>query len=244
MEISLFDRLDASYIRRDPFPHAVIDEALPAELCAHLIATRPDIAPPPTREGVRTAIPAWMLRSLEFYDPVWQAIAARHLRPDILRRVRTVFGAEWHDHLPEPPGDDAAYGTMWQDTHESHAILCDARLEIISPNPTTAVSHRRQHLDTGNRLFSALYYLRAPGDDSEGGGLSLFRYRTGRPDRLDVNEFDDDAVETAVTIPYRANTLVVFPNCPDAIHGSEIRQPTNHDRAYLFITAEVAEDLF
>ena len=243
MNVSLFDRLDESCIRTDPFPHAVLEAALPEDLCAHLIATRPPSAPS-KREGVRIAYPAWMLQSIPSYDPAWAALAVRHIRADNLSTIRRLFRDHWHDHLPEPPEDSAAYGTLWRDTYETHDVLCDARLELISPNPSAPTSHRQQHLDAGNRLFSALYYLRAPEDDSEGGGLSLFRYHGARPDRLDVNEFDDTQVETVLTVPYQANTLVVFPNCPDAIHGSEIRQPTAHDRAYLFVTAEVEKDLF
>lgn len=244
MEISLFDRLTPDSIRTEPFPHAVIENALPSDLAGRLIAARPPISPTPRREAQRTAIPAWMLSSLDLFDPAWRALAARHLRPDILRRIHGAFAAHWPAHLPAPPDDDAAYGTLWQDGHETHAVLCDARLELISPNPTAPAAHRRQHLDAGNRIFSALYYLRDPADDSEGGGLTLYRFRGDPPQRLNVNEFPDTAVEAAVTIPYRANTLVVFPNRPDAIHGSEIRQPTRHDRAYLFVTAEAAEDLF
>jgi hypothetical protein len=244
MEISLFDRLTPGCIRTDPFPHAVIRDALPDDLCARLIATRPPISPPPKREAVRTAIPAWMLQGLDLFDPAWRALATRHVRPDILRRVHAVFAEHWPAHLPDPPAEDSAYGTLWQDTHETHTVLCDARLELISPNPTGPASHRKQHLDAGNRLFSALFYLRDPTDESAGGGLTLFRFRGAPPARLDVQEFPDYAVAAAVTVPYRANTLVVFPNRPDALHGSEIRQPTPHDRAYLFVTAEVAADLF
>ena len=244
MDATLFDRLGPEHIRREPFPHAVIDDALPADLCRRLIDTRPSISPPPRRPAVRTIVPAWMLSELPHYDPLWRDFAARHVRADIPRRVRALFGADWPAHLPEPPVEDGAYGTLWRDGHDSHPILCDARLELVSPNPETPASHRGPHLDAPNRLFSALYYLRAPDDDSEGGGLGLYRYRNGRPPRLDVNAFEPDQVAEAAVLDYRANRLVVFPNHPDAIHGAVLRQPTGHDRAYVFVTAEVAADLF
>lgn len=244
MEFSLFDRLGPDHIRRDPFPHAVIEEALPDDLCRRLIETRPPISPPPSRPANRTAIPAWMLMDLPHYDPVWHAFAKRHIQPDILRKIRRVFNDDWPDHLPDPPEDDRAHGTLWRDSHETHEVLCDARLELISPNPDSIAAHRGPHLDAPNRLFSALYYLRAPEDDSVGGGLTLYRFRAGPPARLDVNAFDPTLVEEAVTLPYKANQLVVFPNRPTAIHGAAPRDPTEHDRAYVFVTAEVARDLF
>lgn len=244
MEVTLFDRLGPEHIRHAPFPHAVIEDALPVDLCARLVETRPSASPPPSRPATRVALPAWMLESLPMYDAAWRALARRHIQPDVLRKVRALFGDDWPSHLPEPSVEDGDYGALWKDAHETHPILCDARLELISPNPDAPAAHRVQHIDAPNRLFSALYYLRDPEDESEGGGLTLFRFHGDPPSDLAVNTFDDDAVEAVVTVPYRANTLVVFPNRPNAIHGAEPRGPTENDRAYLFVTAEVAKDLF
>ena len=105
-------------------------------------------------------------------------------------------------------------------------------------------SHRRGHVDTPDRLFSALFYLRSPEDDSTDGGLEIFRYKDAPPDDLDAFELPPETIERVHTIPYQANTLVVFPNSPLAVHGAEVRDPTPHERAYVFITAEVERDLF
>ncbi len=242
MTPTIFDKLQLSDIRSDPFPHAVLQDALPSDLCAALIANRPD-SHPSKRPATRTVMPAWMLRDLDFVHPVWREFARAHSDASIARRVRDLFGPFWPDHLPALPEDDAAYGLHGKHGHDTHPVLCDARLETISPNPDETASHRRQHLDNGNRLFSALFYLRAPEDDSTDGGLTLFRFRR-TPERLDVFEFDDRDVEAVVTVPYAANTLVLFPNRPDAIHGAQPRRPTRHDRAYVFVTAEVEKTLF
>ena len=89
-----------------------------------------------------------------------------------------------------------------------------------------------------------MFYLRAPDDDSTGGGLQLFRYASAPPENLDAFELAPETIECVETIPYQANTLVVFPNSPLAIHGAEVRGVTSHDRAYVFITAEVENNLF
>lgn len=240
---TIFDRLRPSDIRTDPFPHAVVNAALPPDLCARLIETRPGRNQGSFRPATRSVVPAWMMCELDFFDPAWRAFAERHTGGGTTQQVRTLFNGHWPDHLPDPPDDPEAYGLHGRDDHDSHPVLCDARLETISPNPASPASHRGPHLDSGNRLFSALYYLRSPDDDSDGGGLTLFRFRN-RPERLDVFAFSDQDVSAAVTIPYAANTLVVFPNRPDAIHEAEPRGPTPHDRAYIFVTAEVRDDLF
>ena len=63
------------------------------------------------------------------------------------------------------------------------------------------------HVVTGNRLFSALYYLRAPDDETTGGGLDLFRHKGPVPDDLDQFELPPEAIETVTTVPFAANTL-------------------------------------
>ena len=123
-------------------------------------------------------------------------------------------------------------------------MLTDARLELIGPSLGPPWTHRAGHVDTGNRLFSALYYLRAPEDETTGGGLDLFRHRNGPPSEIDVFELEEGLIEKVATVPYQANTLVVFPNSPLAIHGSEPRGYSETDRAYVFITAEVENNLF
>ncbi len=120
-------------------------------------------------------------------------------------------------------------------------IALDARIEINCP-VTVASSSRGPHLDTPNRIYSGLFYLRHPEDDSTGGDLQLFRWKDGPVSWIDAYELPPDRVECVATIPYRPNLLVFFPQGIDAIHGVSARQPTPHFRRYVFITAELAED--
>ena len=86
--------------------------------------------------------------------------------------------------------------------------------------------------------------LRERDATSVGVGPNLFRWKSGPKGRLHAFELDENDVECVTTVPYRENTLVVFPNSVNALHGCEVRQPTDHDRAYVFITAEMQHDLF
>ena len=230
-------------VRLKPFPHMVIEEALARDHYDALLRSRPPYPGDASASNRRMPTPAWMLTSLEFYHPLWRDFARLHCDPAVTYRVAELFAAHWPAHLPDLPREVTRFGVLGRDTFETAEVLTDARLEITSPVHGCASSHRGGHVDTPNRLFSALFYLRAPEDDSPGGGLELFRYRQGPPDKLDAFELPPASIEPVATIPYRANTLVVFPNSPLAIHGSELRQVTPHDRAYVFITAEVEADL-
>lgn len=242
-------KADPADIRLAPFPHLVIPDALDAAAYAELAACRPGYAeiagPPPHPSNTRMPCSAWLFQQLPHLPEPWQRFTARHTRPDILAAVRDLFRAHWPAQLPTRlPQDPARYGLFGRDSHDTFEILLDARLEVNAPVTGPASTHRGPHVDTPNRLFSMLFYLRAPEDDSVGGDLVLYRWRGARAANLDVFELDPDLVAPAATVPYAANTVVIFPNAPDALHGVSHRHPTPHERAYVFITAEVAGDLF
>jgi len=121
-------------------------------------------------------------------------------------------------------------------------IALDARVEINCPVTAAASSPRGAHLDTGNRIYSGLFYLRHPEDDSIGGDLQLFRWKDGPVRDTNVFQLPAESVECVATIAYKPNLLVFFPQGIDAIHGVSVRQPTPHFRRYVFLTAELADD--
>lgn len=242
IEKTVFAKARAQDIRTAPFAHLVIEDALDADVFERLLSARPPYNGSADADNVRNATPAWVMMTTEVFDPVWRDFATLHTRPEVTRHVLDLFA----DHLADSQPDldeDMRFGVQglceWADTD----VQTDARLEIVSP-AHTAGSHRKGHLDTPNRLFSALLYLRTPNDSSTGGGLDLFRWTGGPKGQLDAFELAECDIEHVVTVPYKANTLVVFPNSVKALHGSQIRQPTHHERAYVFMTAEVENDLF
>jgi hypothetical protein len=247
---TVFDKLEPSDVRLAPFPHIVKENALDPVLCERLISTRlrhPDSNGGANRIGnnQRTAYGAHAMFTPEMIDDSWKAFARIHIRPEVTLRIAELFADQWPSHLPDIDWlRSARYGLLMHDGFGDADVLCDARLEMIGPSLGPPWSHRMGHVDTGNRLFSALYYLRADDDETTGGGLDLYRYRTAVPETVNVFELDAGQIEKVVTIPYRANTLVVFPNSPQAVHGSEPRGRSQRDRAYVFITAEVERDLF
>ncbi|MGB1026897.1 MAG: hypothetical protein ACPGYL_10110, partial [Rhodospirillaceae bacterium] len=219
MDVTVFDRADPSQIQSHPFPHLVVENALPDPVFAALQATLPPPpTAPPSTPNQRSVLPAWMICDLPHFDPAWRAFAQRHTAPDILGKVRSLFGFHWPNWLGEPPEDPTAYGRLRMEDQSSRTVSQDCRLECITPSGETAGgSHRRAHLDSANRYFSALLYFRDPEDRSEGGGLDLFAWKPSHPGPTEnayAAEIPADHVERVLTVPNRSNTLVVFPNGP------------------------------
>ncbi|WP_341252084.1 2OG-Fe(II) oxygenase [Euzebya pacifica] len=249
----MFDRLGPDDVVVDPFPHAVVHDALPDEVYERLARTRQ--AGPATGANVRSVVPGWVLQRLPHVDPAWRDFVGRHLTVDMAVRVAEVVADHWAPPLPTAAAlETASWSLVGADMippglgdpmPADAEVRVDCRLETISASPAEAGSHRQQHLDLPSRLFSALLYMRHPDDDTDGGGLVLYRWRDGAPTTFaDDLELSADRVEPVVTVPYAPNTLVVFPNSPRALHGAEVRAATTFERAYAFLTAEVDHNLW
>lgn len=247
---SVLDGLSPADVRTDPFPHVVVGSALPAETYRELAASFPSFAqvawdgPAPSNQ--RFAMSAFMYELLDTMPEVWRAFGRLHTSRRFLRQVYALFAGHW------TPAAEAAWSRLesaelglFMRDHDAD-IRCDARAELNTPVTDQPSSVRGGHLDTANRLFSGLLYMRPDGDDTPGGDLCLYRPAPGVDTiaRKDAFAFASEELVEAVRVPYAANRLVIFPNSPAAIHGVTPRPLTPWQRNYVFITAEVAADLF
>lgn len=250
---SLLDNVAASDIILDPFPHVFIPDVLDPEIAQKLGEGFPPFSrigwpgdrPPPSNH--RYQLSASIMINDEEMPAVWREFAARHSSPAFFEQVVALFQDHWPDALKTALGGSLSghsMGRILRDEFDKCRILQDARLEINTPVTVAKgpSSSRGPHLDTMNRLFTCLYYLRAPDDDAIGGDLELFRWKTGPVADIDTYQLPADAVEVVKTIPYRANQMVIFPQGINALHGVGVRYPTPHTRRYVFISAEIAEN--
>jgi hypothetical protein len=249
---SLLAGLTAADIRRDPFPHIVSDGPMDRSVYDALSGSFPGFARigwtcPPDRmpNNRRYEMSAQAILGAPDLPPLWHAVVERHSGRAFLQEVGELFRGSWD------PALIAALGADWADLATERLeynglggvrVRQDARIEINTPVRGRPSSPRGAHLDSARRIFSCLFYMRAPEDDSEGGELLLYRWRAGTSRRTDAYELTATEVEVAARIPYAANRLVIFPQSIDALHGVGLRQPTRFIRRYLFLTAELDQD--
>lgn len=249
----VLDKARPEDVVTSPFPHLVIEDALPEATYRRLLDTRPEFEHVAWKGRMPSnrRVPYSARRILEdpALDPVWPAFCRRHVLPDVFARVVELFRPHlerWHPALARwlDEGRPHRPGLLDADGFEDRDMLADARLELNTPVQGRPTSVRGPHLDLPNRLFSGLYYLRKPEDDTPGGELELFRFRNGQPSHATAYAIPDDLVEPVRTVPYRGNTLVLFANSPHAVHGVSPRAQSPHTRSYVFLTAEIGHDLF
>lgn len=250
--VNVLSRASHSDLRLEPFPHVVMENALDPETYAALAASFPPLEVIAGTGSVqalasnrRYSMPAWALLLRDDVSPIWKAFLEQHTSPAFFRTVLATFDGHWDQSIVDrlkSAAEKQACGLLYRDDHRGRPVLLDARVEINSPVIATPSSARGAHLDAPNRLYSGLLYLRAEEDDSAGGELELFRWKSHPTETLDVFELPADSVERVAAIPYRANQLVIFPQSIAALHGVAIRYPTAHVRRYVFITAEIDDD--
>ncbi|WP_448192472.1 2OG-Fe(II) oxygenase [Azospirillum sp. sgz301742] len=249
---SLLSGITPADIRLDPYPHVFVRDVLDEDTHRALNDSFPPFsmmgwANPKRlpRSNHRFQFSAWPILNSPDMPDVWKEFVTLHSSPAFFAEVVALFHAHWPAALKQALGGDLLdhpMGLLLRDDFNRARILQDARAEINTPVTAGPSSSRGAHLDTPNRMFTCLYYLRHPDDDAEGGDLELFRWKNGPVADIDTYELPQDAVEVVETIPYRANQLVIFPQGIDAIHGVGIRHPTPHTRRYVFISAEIAEN--
>ncbi len=251
---TLADALNPQRHSEFPFPHFRVENALPSTQVAALVANFPEseqirqgakpgdnrrfswpardaLAAPDLPENWRDFVAAHV--SQQFLDSVLRALAddIGALYPDLEARVGKPF-TEWR------------VGLRGRDTFATAEVLLDAQICINSPVIAKPSSVRGPHVDKPNKLFAGLYYLRPPEDEATSGGELEF-YRHLKPDAyFDKAQLDPADVELTGTVPYRGNTLVLFLNSLNAVHGVTPRQPIARDRKFFNLIGEIAVPLF
>jgi hypothetical protein len=250
---SVLARATRADVLHEPFPHVIVEDALESSLVDQLIEEFPVDAitggrshPSNRRLNLRAATSIEDPR----LSPLWREIVATHVSQRYLDQLLELFGDAVRETYPR---FERRYGKLEKlqagirdrDTFESADVLLEAQAAVNTPVTGPASSVRRGHLDYPNKLFVGLYYLRHPDDYSTGGDLELYRYPAGagRP-VFEGHEIDDPYIEVVKTVPYRRNTLIVFMNSRESLHGVTVRQQTDATRLFLNLSAEVRRDLF
>ncbi len=193
----------------DPFPHVLIDELLPEDVFRTLL----DELPPHAywRSSGRSRdyweidsdVGPWRT------ELVWRFVDRKiidgMLRPRLVQAFSSHLATYWRDSF----GVDAA--CVQYRTAESRLQLRRKGYQL------------RAHLDPPHAALTGLFYLARPGDDPRH-GTTLYRPSTPFPLRRQGIYYPEDhgiTLEAAATVPFRANTLLVWMTTLGA-HGAEL----------------------
>ena len=189
---------------------------------------------------------------MENVPDIWREFLEYHSSDAFLKEVIAVFGAEickaFPKHYPNQATLNALVtGRKGLDSKAQTDILLDTAISINTP-VTKASAVRAIHTDHGDKLFSALFYLRRPEDDSTGGNLQILKWKDGYS-ALQKRMFYEEGVDPKHTelvreIAYSNNVFVIFINSLDALHAVTPRAETQYDRTFVNFIGIVPHKLF
>ena len=252
VECSVLERVKPNEVITDPFPHLVVTEALDRGLCDRLVQEFPSMAlvtdGAPYGSNQRFSYPTLKAQRNPATSQLWRDFLTYHVSQSFLDEAMTVFGRHILSEYPNFTGEIGdiralRMGQAHVDTFDTCDVLMDMALSVNTPVTTRPTSVRAAHVDLSDKLISGLFYLRHPDDDSEGGDLELFRFRDDRF-RFDGYQVSDKYVERVATVPYRANTLVMFVNSPRSLHGVSVRSLGKYPRMFLYFFCKVKKPMF
>lgn len=249
---SIFDRMRESDIRREPFPYAVIENALPPDYYEMLAASFPATADF-GREGELGNNKLHHLASRDVLDDIsvpeiWREFIAYHSSADFFRKICRIWGKEietsrrellqgYDKPLAEFSVGRRVEGKRSSEGNQNSDIVLDCQFSINSP-VTELSSVRGPHLDSPFKLFAALLYFRDPEDDSSGGDFEVYRLKPYRLPLPKPSKVKSGYVELIERVRYAPNTLVFFVNTRHAYHGVTPRTVTRRPRRYINFLGE------
>jgi hypothetical protein len=250
--LSVLRKVSNSDVIEDPFPHIVVSGAVDDQLYRQLERSFPSAE---IRQNGRTLATngsyGYSARDVldnQRIDPLWRSWFGYHVSAPFFAEVVELFGPSI---LKAHPDIERRFDRRLGELRTSVRFaepMADAALDAQLIYHSAAQVPSRiigPHLDREVALYAGLMYFRIEGDDSTGGDLELYRFkglkRGFRPPSRGVPEH---LVDLVATIPYQANTLVLFPHSIDAVHAVSIRSPSRHPRLHVNLIAEFAEPIY
>jgi hypothetical protein len=261
--LSVLQNATLSAVVKKPYPFIVLENALPQALADTLTEQFPvelfnalkenyqkQHGEPPNNK--RMDISLAMSRMLENVPEIWRQFLEYHSSQHFFDHFLMLFGDavmnQFKSEFPEPESlQKLKLGIFQKDNLQESDLLMNTAMSINTPVLKKS-SVRAIHTDHGDKLFSGLYYLRRPQDNSTGGNLQVLKWKDNYS-QLQKRFFYEEGVDPKHTelikeIPYGNNTFIMFINSIDALHSVTPREVTGFDRTFVNFIGVYKSKLF
>ena len=247
--LSILRNQTKSNVEELPFPHIIIENAIPCKLAQVLTNDFPINLFSSDENNKRLDISVSNLDKYESISKQWKDFILYHSSSDFFFEFIDIFqsyikDSSLHEILPL---HDHHIGRRNIDSFNKCEVLLDAQISINTPVLKES-SVRKIHVDSENKIYSGLFYLRLPQDDSIGGDLNLYSWKSNYTNAKKLKFYKEGVEEKHLklhkTIKYKNNVAVLFLNSLDALHGITPREVTSHPRAFINLVAESSFEIY
>ena len=204
----------------DPWPHLIIENALPEKYHNELLATLPN-----TRLDKQKAVDkhgklTWLLYELhnEKYpvSNIWKEFILYHTSIEFVNKVFNAFDKTYGEHMVitnrDKPEQKSNYFTEFS---------------FVKHPPVNNISSRTPHTDNQKEMYAGLLYLKDHNDKSTGGDFCIHQPRSLEMEgKLEYTSPGPIVKRCA----YKSNNFVMFWNGQNTQHSVNPRQNAVHPR--------------
>ncbi len=204
----------------DPWPHLIIENALPEKIHNELLATLPN-----TRLDKQKAVDkhgklTWLLFELhkEKYpvSNIWKEFILYHTSIEFVNKVFNAFDKTYGEHMVmtnrDKPEQESNYYTEFS---------------FVKHPPVNNISSRTPHTDNEKEIYAGLLYLKDHNDKSTGGDFCI--HRPGSLEMKGKLEYTSPG-PIVKRCSYKSNNFVMFWNGQNTQHSVNPRQNAIHPR--------------
>ena len=248
---SILSRVTEADVKEHPFPHVIIRDAIPADLAKELTGSFPLQHFGNLSNNARRDISVGQLEGKEITQ-AWKDFIRFHSSQEFWDQFVTVFGShilklnpDYYQSIDQLRSLKAGHRKV--DTFENADVLIDAQISINAP-VTEKSSVRKAHVDSADKIFSGLLYLRQPDDDTKGGNLQILKWKDRYSERKKEATYKEGVgskhLDLVEELEYDNNVCVLFLNSLDSLHGVTPREVTSHVRTFANFVAEIPHTLY
>lgn len=241
MNLSVLQNFKSENLHLSPFPYICIENALPTDLYDQLAAEYPESIlndGPTSFSDFRYCQEDF---SPKYVTPLWKKFVDFHTSKEYKDQLIKILKPALEKYYPDIVEKYLNSAVCLRHQAVKGALRLEVQFVMNSPDTK---SIRTPHLDQGRELFACLFYFKKPEDESTGGDLIIYK-KTTDPFVFNSGRIAPvDQIEEVDRVPYKANTLAVFLNTPDSIHGVSQRVDPKIIRRYVNIDGHVEEKLF
>ena len=214
-------------VQTDPYPHVLIEDALPWDLYEELENTFPEdqvLATKPFDDGICYRMKANVMLDPNFQPEIWRKFAQYHTSAEWFNEVNKLFKFYLPAVLNKKFTEDELGARGWAEDNKNIWTDC----QVVMHKPIEEKTSRTPHIDNPMEMWAGLLYMPYKNDKSTGGEFQL---RSVLDDVKKVNMnlgrqiYRSNLGPVVKSVPYKRNTFVMFANnSPNTIHGVSLRQ--------------------
>ena len=218
----------------EPYPHFVIEDALPLDIYDQLEKEWPKeqlLSTEPFDQGICYRLKADEMLKPKKVSNLWKEFTEYHTSIEFYKQMTKVFG----DLVPHIE-DLTLSPRGWDTGHDKIGTDC----QTVMHKPID-YSSRTAHIDNPREIYAALLYMPYKEDRSTGGEFQIHETHDtiSEVNKNGGREVKEKAGKIVKTIPYKANTLVVFcNNSTRCVHSVSARRDAVLHRRSVNIIAE------